>query len=150
MNLGFIGSKDGMTQAQREWVAWFLAHNCEIIKEAHHCDSNPVDDQFDNLVREYAMGFCVIFAHPANVEAYRAYVDYKTPKRGKPALKTTMLKERPFILRECDILEACDTLIFAPRTRDETRYSPLWYAHKRALDMGRMTYLIMPNGEQHV
>jgi hypothetical protein len=146
MKLGFTGSREGMTGAQKEWVRKFVAENTNSIDEVHHGDCVGADDEFDDIVREFAMAYCKVISHPSNVDTSRAYVDWKPSVNNKPRLRTVVSEVRPPILRDCDIVESVDVVIATPKTRERQKHSGTWFTYGYAKQKGKTAYLIYPDG----
>ena len=146
MKLGYTGTRSGMTAAQKASIRRFVEKHAVDIDEVHHGDCIGGDDEFDSIIRELAKPGCNIIAHPSNVEPTRAYVDCKEVGDSRRRVKTTMLPERPPILRDCDIVDAVDTMIAAPRTYEEQAHSGTWFTYKYANKHKRKTYMIFPDG----
>ena len=146
MKVGFTGSRDGMTMAQKTTVQNWIAENCTEIDEVHHGDCVGADDEFDTMVRTYGMAYCVIVSHPSNMENWRANVDNKETAPGKQMLQTVIRKARPPILRNCDIVESCDVVIATPKTYDKANHSGTWFTLSYAEKMRKKTILVLPDG----
>lgn len=146
MKLGFTGTREGISAAQKEWLRQFVRNNADYIDEVHHGDCVGGDNEFDDIVREIASCVTSVIVHPSNVEKLRAYVDCKSSRAGRPMLKTVMLEPRPPILRDCVIVEEVDVLIVMPKGKEPQRHSGTWFTYRYAKKKEKIVYLVFQDG----
>lgn len=129
MILGFSGTKNGMTPAQRKAVR-SLIHNATRL---HLGDCVGADDQ----AYEEATSFGIaVEGHPPTKGQLRCFRTYD---------KTW--PEKPYLDRNQDIAEAgVDGLIAAPRGFEEQRRSGTWSTVRRARKLGRRIWIVRPDG----
>jgi hypothetical protein len=133
MILGFTGTRDGMTDTQRERVAQFLLDEKPTV--VHHGDCLGADSQFHDSALLLSTP-PQIEIHPCTLTKWRAYrkadmVHFvKSPKD-----------------RNRDIVRACDLLIAAPKTAPaESPRSGTWQTVRLALSFKKPVTVIWPDG----
>lgn len=129
MRLGMTGSRNGMTDNQREQLHAWLA-KCKDITEAHHGDCKGADAQFHGIMQELGTRIVV---HPPSVSGCRAYCsseDIKSP--------------RPFLDRNHDIVNGSDVLLAFPATKHEELRSGTWATIRYAKKVNKPVYIFEP------
>ncbi len=133
MKIGFTGTQEGMTQEQLNVLEFVLKRSQEEYDELHHGDCIGADGQAHEMAQ--LVGIKVII-HPPIEKAKRAW---------KPGAYQ-VLRPKPYLQRNHDIVDACDMLIATPRTKEEVLRSGTWatirYAHKQHKDIA----IILPDG----
>jgi hypothetical protein len=118
MRVGFTGTREGMTDLQRDALSAWLTRQGRVC-EFHH-------------------GAALIHAHPADVpqqgSAAAFILSHKRHKVRKP------------LSRNADILDACDVLIAAPKGKREELRSGTWATIRGARKLGRRLVIIWPDG----
>jgi hypothetical protein len=131
MNIGFTGAQVGITQRQGEVLLDYLA--TAERGEFHHGDCIGGDlsaDIFANL----AGGWKVIVHPPSN------------PKKRAYCTGDVMLPEKPYLVRNRDIVDACDMLIACPKSEHEELRSGTWSTIRYAKHVGKRITIIYPDG----
>lgn len=138
MNVGFTGTREGMTQAQRQQFVHVLdqALERERVDEFHYGGCVGADAQAAALARW--IGFAAVL-HPANDVAAR----WIAPK---PEWTVRVRPARPALDRNRDIVDACDLLIVAPRLMREERRSGTWQTVRFAERIGHDYLIVWPDG----
>ena len=141
MKVGFTGTRQGMTEAQKVEVRAYLTWHRPISTfqlfkelEAHHGDCVGADDDFNTLaVRE---GYKII-AHPASdTGRWRAFCKSDVVLLAKPAL-----------VRNRDIVDVADVVLATPKSNNEEfRGSGTWAAIRYAFRTGKHFRVIYPDG----
>lgn len=127
MKVGFTGTREGMSQAQREAVAKLLA---ELhADEFHHGDCIGADEQAAAIAR--AIGYR-IHSHPPANSAIRAF-----------ARADVELEPKDYLVRNREIVDASDVLVAAP-AGPEVRRSGTWSTVRYARKRGRAVHVVMP------
>ena len=103
------------------------------VTEVHHGDCRGADEDFHNAVTEKGIQTVV---HPPDNSTMRAYC------KG-----TEILKPKPYISRNHDIVNASEILIAFPSTKTEIQRSGTWATIRYARKQGKQVILIYPNGE---
>jgi hypothetical protein len=133
MRVGFTGTQQGMTDAQKEQVLRILAEY--HVDEFHHGDCIGADEEFHNIVAE-TFGNENIIIHPPSAQQKRAFC-----KGGK------WRKPKAYLDRNFDIVDETDILIATPKEDHEVLRSGTWatirYGRK---DSGYHVYCIYPDG----
>jgi hypothetical protein len=133
MELGFTGSRRGMTFQQLEKVRsvlrWLGVAN---ILKVHHGDCTGSDKQFDDLAIEAHL---LRVAWPPKDPKYRAYCE-----------ADLIMPEMEYLDRDWEIAKACDLLIAAPATFDEVRRSGTWATVRRAIAEQKQRIMVFPDG----
>lgn len=131
MILGFTGTREGMTDRQREAVAEFLRQSQPT--QVHHGDCIGADSQF----HDSALLTCEpwIESHPCNLEMYRAHRKANVVHPIKPP-KT----------RNQDIVDASDELLAAPKSTQSEPRSGTWQTIGMALKAKKQVTFVWPDG----
>lgn len=133
MILGFTGTRDGMTDRQREGVAEFLWQYRPTI--VHHGDCVGADSQFHDsalLLPEPPR----IETHPCNLTKFRAN------RKANVVHPVRLPKDR-----DEDIVRASEQLLAAPRATASTSYrSGTWQAIRLALAAKKTVTVVWPDG----
>lgn len=140
MKLGFTGSREGMTDEQKETVRRLL-HELKP-SEVHHGDCIGADAQFAELSAfwiESDIGVRrrpVVVAHPSNIAGTCAHTspDLRYPR--KPPLE-----------RNRDIVGLSDRLIAAPKSNQEEQRSGTWATIRYALKTATPVTIVWPDGK---
>ena len=119
MKIGFTGSREGMSQNQKEQFVLLMYHLKPT--EFHHGDCEGADAQAHDIVREF-FPHVKITVHPPISNYLRAF------KKGD-----TMMPLDNYIPRDERIVDSTDYLIGAPKVTDhEERRSGSWYTIRYA------------------
>lgn len=132
MILGFTGTREGMTDVQREGVAEFLRVNQPDV--VHHGDCVGADSQFHDsalLLKQPPR----IESHPCDLIKYRANRKADVVHPVKPPKD-----------RNQDIVDASDQLLAAPRTMSPEPRSGTWQTIRMALKARKTVIFILPDG----
>lgn len=137
ISVGFTGTQQGMTDAQRFSVYTILQAYAAMSNgdlRFHHGDCVGADEQAHALAR--SLGY-LVYLHPPVNESKRAFCEdvfYTFPPLE-------------YLDRNKEIVHETRTLIAAPKERDEQLRSGTWstvrYAEKHYTD----TLLVMPEGD---
>ncbi len=131
MRVGFTGTRKGMTDLQKEAVREVLQEL--FATEVHHGDCVGADADFHLLAKELGLRIVV---HPPQSKRFRAFCE---GDESKVAL--------PYLLRNCRIVHAVETLIGTPHGFKPLRRSGTWYTIRRADLEGMRTIVVWPDGE---
>ena len=125
MKIGFTGNQEGMSKNQTEG----LRRELEKLQatELHHGDCIGADAEADQIARE--LGLSVVI-HPPNNPNKRAWC---------ARLGDIEYEEKPYLVRNHDIVDAVDVMFAAPKTMTEELRSGTWatirYARKKHLNI---------------
>ena len=121
MNIGFTGSRNGMSNEQKLQVKNYLLSLQHLNLTVHHGDCKGSDRDFHNICTD--LQSIKIIIHPPNCSTMRAFCN-----------SDTILQERPFLLRNRDIVDSSEVLIACPINNNEIMRSGTWstirYARK--------------------
>lgn len=124
MKIGFTGTRQGMSQYQKEQ---FVIKLYELdITEFHHGDCIGADSDAHDIVREFFPNVTIII-HPPERKTTQAFRDgdlWHPPK--------------PYIVRDKDIVRDCDYLIGAPLDNIEVIRSGTWTTIRYARRVNRL------------
>jgi hypothetical protein len=132
IRLGFTGTRDGMTQHQRERLQRILDEHGWRIIEAHHGDCIGADEEFHDLVAA-TLGVDILWVHPPLVSKYRAF-------KQSPHI----LPARGYLERDRDIVDMTDALIATPKTKLRAPRSGTWYTIEYADAMHHPRLVLEP------
>lgn len=134
LNVGFTGTRFGMTDAQKTVVraltAGLLVGTCGLV--AHHGDCVGADANFHAIAKERGAS---VHGHPPVDETHRAFCpfDYAYPPL------THMARNRK-------IVEASEIMIATPREETEQEYGGTWKTVRMARKLKRPLALVLPDG----
>lgn len=133
--IGFTGTQHGMSDSQRERLKWLLATELtdDPMRDVHlhHGDCIGADADADSIA--WNLG-CRIVIHPPTDAKKRAFCD---------SGRTIILKEKPYLERNHDIVDETEYLIAAPRDpyREEMR-SGTWATIRYARKMDKKVVIL--------
>jgi hypothetical protein len=127
--IGFTGSRDGMTESQKESVLKLL----KLLKpkELRHGDCIGADTQCNELSTNLNIPITI---HPPDIDNLRSFCTGK--------LEDT----KPYLERDRDIVDSCNILIAAPKEYTEKKGSGTWYTARYALSRHKPIAIVQPNG----
>jgi hypothetical protein len=137
MKIGFTGSKNGMTEQQKEVLAKLEVFTTGRV-EVHHGDCIGSDADFHNIIRSISQKI-IIITHPGfpakNPQdlSLRAYCKSDN---------TTMAKS--FFVRNRDIVDLTDLLIATPASKRET--GGTWFTINYSRQLNKKRIIIYPDG----
>lgn len=133
MKTAFTGSRRGTTPAQR---AQLRAALLEIGATAlHHGDCVGADADLHAIAQSLQLP---ILIHPPTDDRHRACC-----QGGQ------ILPARPYLLRNQDMVDACETLLAAPDGAERAR-SGTWATIRSAIRAGKRVIIVMPTGVRAV
>ena len=119
MKIGFTGSREGMSQNQKEQFVLLMFQLRPT--EFHHGDCEGADAQAHDIIREFFPDVKIV-VHPPISNYLRAF------KEGD-----IMMEPDDYIPRDERIVDSADYLIGAPKVTDhEERRSGSWYTIRYA------------------
>jgi len=131
MKVGFTGTQSGMNDRQLAKLDSMLRALSApgSIGEFHHGDCIGADEQFHQAVNDpYRTRI-----HPPEDSKKRAWCHSEH-----------ILKPKPYLERNHDIVDAVDVLIATPRTNHEELRSGTWATIRYALSKGKKVIVIYP------
>jgi Predicted Rossmann fold nucleotide-binding protein involved in DNA uptake len=139
--IGFTGTRG--TKEQKELPSkqrLKLHHILETVAahELHHGDCVVADATAHKMA--YEMGYDIII-HPPTSPIYRAFC-------GEGETGVSILKPRPYLARNKDIVDSSDILVACSRTMQEEQRSGTWHTirYASAGEIKVPTIIIYPNG----
>jgi len=129
--IGFTGTKRGMTAAQLDALRVCL-NDYSVGTELHHGDCIGADAEAHDICTALRLKPVI---HPPDNPRARAY---KQAKR--------VLPPKPYLERNHDIVDAVDYLIAAPAGFKEKLRSGTWATVRYAKRVGKVVYVLWPNG----
>lgn len=132
MNIGFTGTRKGMTPAQRRSVIEVMQRISPAPVEAHHGACVGADAEFHRICWKLGVG---VVLHPSDVVGWSAICEgYVLRHEPRPPLK-----------RNRDIVDEVELLIAAPGGA-EVRRSGTWSTIRYAKSVGVRVILVLPDG----
>ncbi len=129
MIIGFTGTRSGMSAKQIADLKTYFKKSGTSIAEFHHGDCVGADVEANNIARDFGFKTC---GHPPTNERWRAF-----------SKCDIWFEAKDYLDRNQDIVDACDTLIVAPRTNTEVkRGSGTWATYRDAYRIGRTTVML--------
>jgi hypothetical protein len=121
MKIGFTGTKEALTQYQKDTLT-------ELIKElspteAHHGDCIGADSFFDSVCKDLGIKRVI---HPPEVDRYRAFCDGEE-----------ILPEKAYLKRNHDIVDAVDMMLATPKDSEVLR-SGTWATVRYSKKKGKI------------
>jgi hypothetical protein len=135
LHIGFTGTRNGMTDAQRRKVDMVVAEviggdvNLRVV--AHHGDCIGADEKFHEIAQQYG---CKTIGHPSthNLRAYCKFdkeLDRKAP-----------------LARNADIVAESRVMIACPAEETEQQRSGTWSTVRLARRAGKQLAIVLPDG----
>jgi hypothetical protein len=133
IHIGFTGTQLGMTEAQRATVHRLLL---ELgATDLGHGDCIGADDQADQIARE--LGLRRHLHLPNKKEKMALCI---------PAEGDVVHPPKSYLVRNRDIVDACEALIAAPKEMTETLRSGTWSTVRYCRRLGKPLYIVWPEG----
>lgn len=129
--IGFTGTQEGMTEEQFQIVLSLV--NIYNPSSVHHGDCIGADYQFHEIVSYHANNRTFITIHPPEDSSKRAFC------RGYELI----LKPKPYLDRNRDIVDRSTILIAAPKSKEVLR-SGTWATIRYARKINRPHIIVMP------
>lgn len=142
MDIGFTGTRDGMTVKQVQGFNSLLSSEFfdKEIKSFAHGDSVGADSQAHDLMDGVAR---LIVIHPPTDSKLRAFHKLEDSDKSK----IIIYPPRDYLQRNHNIVDACDVLIATPKEEKEKLRSGTWATVRYAKKSGKRVIIIYPNGE---
>jgi hypothetical protein len=149
MNIGFSGTRNGMTLAQREMFSVSLdsyVRGSTELCSFRHGDCVGADcEAHDTVCTRYPD--IKIYVYPADLGGrYRANCSARFPKSN---IVKIYAPERPLV-RNRIIVDASDIVFACPDTKESRRYSGTWSTIKYARTQGTRCFIIFPDGSKEL
>jgi len=141
MNIGFTGTKRGMTEAQKESVRYILDTKIkekgedEVIIGRHGCCVGA-DNDFHNILREFPN--VKIEGHPGTTGEYRAWCECDV-----------LHEVKPFLERNHTIVDQSNLMIATPGEMNEVLRSGTWATIRYSRKMNKELFQVFPDGTFH-
>lgn len=123
MKVGFTGSRDGMSQHQKE--QFVITFDSLGVTEFHHGDCVGADAQAHDIVREFFPAVKIV-VHPPRLTYKRA---------GR--IGDEMREPDDYIPRDKKIVEQTEYLIGAPLVNDPSARSGTWFTIRYSRKLNR-------------
>jgi len=130
VNVGFTGTRRGMTDAQYNSVWALLCYRAP--GHFHHGDCTGADEKAAHLARHAGMR---IICHPPTDSRLRANV-----------VSDETRAPRPYLDRNHDIVDETTELIATPGEFEEQLRSGTWSTVRYARRQGRRVLVVLPDG----
>lgn len=150
MKLGFTGTKEGMTSAQKKSVYDVIRSFANVTTssgkglihmELHHGDCIGADEDFHRIGLD--LGVPRIVIHPPLIPKYRAYCD----KIDSGDTLVIVEKEYAYLTRNHHIVDAGLTvMVGTPKAEHEELRSGTWSAIRYAQKQHVPLVIVYPNG----
>lgn len=143
MNVGFTGTRGGLTDPQHDKLREILA---TLAREAgfdttmHHGDCVGADLAAHHLA--YKLGWRIVIHPPSNAK-HRAWCNARSVRY---APSTIVLPALPYIERNHRIVDACEVVVACPGTESETLRSGTWATMRYARNQHKRLIVILPSG----
>lgn len=132
LSLGFTGTRDGMTDEQKDEVEKLLGQLVEADCQFHHGDCIGADYEAAQLAQ--CLGYKII-GHPPSNPRSRAF--FESDREVEP---------KGYLERNRDIVDIADALIATPKSIvEEIKGSGTWYTVRYARKKIPV-YLVLPTG----
>jgi hypothetical protein len=138
---GATGTREQLSDEQRKWLWIFWTHGDHKFNVLHH----GACENADAFAHHYAFGEVArIIIHPPtdpkHVDLSVFVTDFIV------ATKVVVLKPKPYLDRNKDIVDACDRLLALPKGPEEQR-SGTWSTIRYAKQVKKPITICWPNGE---
>lgn len=130
MNLGFTGTQKGLTEVQMKRLSEYV----QRFNPEHgiHGDCIGADAQFSALCDSLGI---TVQVHPPADDSKRAFCK-----------ATITYPVKPYLIRNHDIVDACDKLIACPKGLTEELRSGTWATIRYAVAQKKPVIVIYPTG----
>jgi hypothetical protein len=128
--IGVTGTRNGMTDFQKERVSRFLQEIFNEKAEFHHGDCVGVDVETAEIAK--SLGYYVV-NHPPVDESLRAF--HKSDK---------ILEPKTHFARNRDIVDDTDLLVVVPRENEHQSRGGTWYTHDYAVKKNKPVLVFYP------
>jgi len=138
VNLGFTGTRDGMTLAQRKQIAMWMAGHYQDVEQLHHGGCVGADYQMHTIACWYRIPTTIHW--PVDL-SYAMSLDETDP------FSDGSIEERdelPYIDRNHNIVDECDLLIATPKEMKEIQRSGTWATIRYAYQMAKSVIIFRP------
>lgn len=133
MNVGFTGTRSGLTGQQWNALRDILLQECGPSGEVHHGDCVGADDSAHHIA--LSLRFRIVM-HPPTDRSRRAFCH--AADHILPAL--------PYLERNHAIVDATDLLVACPEGKEEKQRSGTWATVRYARKTGKPIILVFPDG----
>lgn len=135
MQIGFTGSRHGMTSAQFKTMTQILADSISV-KAARHGVCLGADKEFHDLCVDIGIP---IIGHPPVIKTWKADI---------PEEEFKFLHDpKSYLERNRDIVNSSDVIFAAPREANEARKSGTWSTIRYAESQKKPVGIVLPDGE---
>ena len=140
MHIGFTGTRQGMTEAQFDQVAKLL----KTLLSEEPCSFHfgmCIGADCEAAELAYELG-CTIIAHPGYYSKNPSW----RGSRGNFQHNHIILEEKPFLIRDQDIVDASTVLVATPAQSTEIRRSGTWTTVRYGCKKGIIVIIVNPDG----
>lgn len=134
MKIGFTGTRDGMTEAQKVTVKKILKGFRDAYPEFHHGDCVGADADAHEIAEKLRYHIVI---HPPTNNSLRAYC------KGEDV---SLLDLKPYLVRNKDIVKDTETLIATPNGFKEKQQSGTWSTVRFAQKQNKFILIVWPDG----
>lgn len=141
MNIGFTGTRRGMTEHQMAAFSQLMSEVFQL-SSFHHGDCVGADDEAANIMSEIRSYSDMdtrnwkIVCHPPVDESHRAFNTHHDEAMGP----------RTHFARNREIVDACDMLVVVPMDTERQDRGGTWYTHDYAVKKNKKVVIIWPDG----
>ena len=139
MKLAFTGTQTGATAKQGAALSKFFGKY--LVNEFHHGDCVGADAQAHSIACSWHTKNIII--HPPIKTAKRAYCE-KLYTFDEKFTTIVILKPKDYLVRNKDIVDACNVLIACPKTMTEELRSGTWSTIRYARKTGKKVIILEP------
>ena len=139
MIIGFTGTREGMTAAQKQVIAHLLSRietRHSFIPYVVHGDCLGADTDFDNMIAGMGIRRDI---YPCNIESARSHCEIRGAVICLP-------KPLPPLERNQLIVDKAQCLIATPKEFEETVRSGTWFTVRRGRKANIPIYIVYPDG----
>jgi len=129
IKIGFTGTRDEITEFQKNNLKDTLQNIKDPIESVHHGDCVGADTAFHEICAELGLKIVI---HPPEKQDLRAF------NKGD-----VMIEEKSYFARNRDIVDECDLLIACTKTNFETK-GGTWYTINYAIKRKKFVIKIFP------
>lgn len=136
IKIGFTGTREGMTEAQKAVLFGMLLGFRDSI-QLHHGDCIGADEQAHQIAIE--MNVRVVI-HPSDDSSARAFC------LGSYSMRFP----KGYLDRDRDIVHDTELLIATPKENQEQRRGGTWFTIRYARSLAKPITIILPSGETRI
>lgn len=134
LRLGFTGTRRGLTKQQQSELHWRFQCLSDVVETRLHYGC-CIGADYEAAEIASSFGWFLEGHPPENKKAFRPH----------PAT-TVFWPDKPYLVRNQDIVDNCDLLVACPAEKQEILRSGTWATIRRAYKSSKPVLIVYPDG----